>query len=137
MHIPPINTDLTITTAPVLEWVHADTCLPDYWGGHHLPHVAIPAYPGMSMTAIKHAIRDELRMGYVSGSDDAARILQADYVSPSEAKVADALTRAAYAAVNRMRPARKGQRRFFMDLEPDEDGLDTVYAYFVLRDRTF
>jgi hypothetical protein len=49
--------------------------------------------------------------------------------------VADALTRAAYAAVNRIKPARKGQRKLFADLDPidDDEGPD-VYAYFVLRD---
>jgi hypothetical protein len=27
--------------------IHADTCLPDYWSGHHLPHVQIPVFNGM------------------------------------------------------------------------------------------
>jgi hypothetical protein len=54
-------------------------------------------------------------------------------VSPADEAVADALTRAAYAAVNKITPARKGQRKFFTDLECDDEG-PSVYAYFVLRD---
>ena len=42
-----------------LECLHADTCLPDYWGGHHLAHVQIPVYRGMTLKAIKESIRDE------------------------------------------------------------------------------
>jgi hypothetical protein len=134
--IPPIHTTLTITARPVLEWAHADTCLPDYWSGHHLPHIQIPVWNGMTMKDIKAALRYELRNAYVSGSCDVARILQADWVPPSEEKLAEALTRAAYAAVNRMKPARKGQRKFFMDLEPEQEDNDySPYAYFVLRDK--
>jgi len=132
--IAPLHTDLTLTPRPVLEWAHAETSLPDYWRGHHLPHVAVPVWRGMTLTALKQAIRHELRQGYVSGSCDAARVLQADYMAPAEEAVADALTRAAYAAVNRIKPARKGQRKLFTDLDDaTEEGPD-VYAYFVLRD---
>lgn len=115
-----------------LECAHADTCLPDYWGGHHLPHVQIPVYAGMTMKEIKAAIRSELSQGAVMGSDDSARLLSADMVRPEEEKQADRITRAAYAAVNRMRPAKKGQRSFFKDIEaPGNDCENTVYAFFV------
>lgn len=135
MHIPPIHTALTITGRPVLEWAHADTALPDYWQGHHLPHISIPVHKGMTLKQIRAAMIDEIMYGQVSGSCDVARILQADWLPPIEYKLAEAFTRAAYAAVNRMKPARKGQRKFFMDLEPEQDDYNTVYAYFVLRDR--
>jgi len=134
-----IDTDLTLTSRPVLEWVHADTCLPDYWGGHHLPHAQILAWRGMTMSQIKDALRYEIQQGYVSGTCDAARMLSADFVKQEEEAMADALTRAAYAAVNKLKPARKGQRKFFMDLEPWDEDTDhdySVYAYFVLRDQT-
>lgn len=108
---------------------HADTCLPDYWGGHHLPHVQIPVYRGMTLAAVRDAIRDELRQGAVAGSTDAARLLSADMVRPEEEKQADRITRAAYAAVNRdVRGARRGQRTAFNDLEADDGD---VYAFFV------
>ena len=85
------------------ECCHADTCLSDYWSGHHLPHVQIPVYRGMTLKEVKDAIRSELSQGAVMGSTDNARLLSADMVRPDEEKQADRVTRAAYAAVNRMR----------------------------------
>ena len=117
-----------------LECVHADTCLPDYWSGHHLPHVQIPVWDGITLTRVKAAIFDELRQGAVCGSNEDARLLSADFINPEDEKRADRLTRAAYAAVRRMRPARKGARKLFTDLEAhsgDDDGAGTIYAFFV------
>lgn len=116
-----------------LECVHADTCLSDYWPGHHLPHVQIAVWRGMTMRQVKQAIRDELRQGAVAGTTDAARLLSADMVAPEEEKRADRMTRAAYAAINRLKPAKKGARRLFTGLEetPDEFDGESVYAFFV------
>jgi hypothetical protein len=117
-----------------LELNHVDTCLPDFWSGHHLPHVQIPVYHNMSLKDIKQALRYELSMGYVMGSTDYARLLRDDFIGAKNEKLADKVTRAAYAAINRIKPANKGQRKFFTDLEPseceDEIG-DSVYAFFV------
>lgn len=117
-----------------LECAHADTCLPSYWSGHHLPHIAVPVWHGMYLSELRQALRDELRQGAVMGSTDDARMLSADMVQPGEEKRADQLTRAAYAAVNRLKPARKGARKLFTELEKEtEDGGadESVYAYFV------
>ena len=115
------------------ECCHADTCLPDYWSGHHLPHVQIPVYRGMTLKDVKSALRSELSQGAVMGSTDNARLLSADMVRPDEEKQADQVTRAAYAAVNRMRLADKRKRKLFMGLEEstDDDCCDSVYAFFV------
>jgi hypothetical protein len=111
---------------------HADTCLSDYWSGHHLPHIQIPVYRGMSLKDIKQALRSELSMGCVMGSTDYARLLHDDFVGAENEKLADQVTRAAYAAINRVKPAKKGQRRFFTDIEqPTDDCCDSVYAFFV------
>ena len=112
---------------------HADTCLPDYWSGHHLPHVQIPVYRGMTLKDVKNAIRSELSQGAVMGSTDNARLLSDDMVRPDEEKQADRVFRAAYAAVNRMRLADKRKRKLFMDLEESEDNdcYESVYAFFV------
>lgn len=111
---------------------HADTCLPDYWSGHHLPHVQVPAYR-QSFASVRRAIRDEIRQGVVMGSDDDARLLAADLVRPDEEKRADMLTRKAYAAINRdIRPQRKGARLAFRDIPPPGDCEDTAYAFFVI-----
>lgn len=115
----------------ILECSHVDTCLSDYWGGHHKAHLQIMVYPGMSMRQIKTALRDELRQGAVMGNNECARMLSADMVKPEEEKKADSYTRAAYAAVNRLKPAKKGTRRFFLDIEEPTEESEPVYAYFV------
>jgi len=119
------------------ECAHADTCLPDYWSGHHLPHVQIPVYRGMTLKDVKSAIKDELRLGAIAGSTDNARLLSADILRPDEEKQADRVTRAAYAAVNRMRLADKRKHELFMNLEEstDDDCSDSVYAFFVFVKR--
>ena len=115
------------------ECCHADTCLSDYWSGHHLPHVQIIAERGMTLKDVKDAIRSELSQGAVMGSTDNARMLYADMVREDEVKQAYRVIRAAYAAVNRMRLADKQKRKLFMDLEEstDDDCSDSVYAFFV------
>ena len=116
------------------ECCHADTCLSDYWSGHHLPHVQIPVYRGMSLKGVKSAIRSELSQGAVMGSSDNARLLSADIVREDEAKQADRVTRAAYAAVNRMRLSDPTNDHCFMDVEEideDDDYCESVYAFFV------
>lgn len=113
---------------------HADTCLPDYWSGHHLAHVQILAIPGMSIRDIREAIKDELRQGAVMGSCDLAFLLSADCVGTEREKDAEQAVRAAYAAVNRLRPARENQRLFFTDIEPCEDDEFHVYAYFIFSE---
>lgn len=114
-----------------LELCHADTCLPDYWGGHHLAHVQIPVYRGMTLKEIKQAIREEVIQGAVEGCDRIALIIS-DSIEPEDEKEAEKVYRATMAAINRMKPAKKGQRRFFTDIEaPADDCDDTVYAFFV------
>ena len=117
-----------------MKCAHADTCLPDYWSGHHLAHVQIPVTRRkISLAEIRRAIRSELAQGAVMGSCDAARLLSDDYVS--DKKRADAITRAAYAAVNRdVVGTRKGQR--FADTGVTEFGEfdESVYMYFVFME---
>lgn len=112
-----------------LECCHADTCLPDYWGGHHLAHLQIPVYTGMSLMAIKDALHAELSHGAVMGNEPLSR--------EDSGKAGDQWYKAAHAAVNRMRPAKKHQRRFFTDIESSENEDDcggSVYAFFVFVD---
>lgn len=107
---------------------HTDTCLPDYFSGDSLPWLQIPAYR-QSFAEVRRALRNEIRMGAVGGSDDDARLLSADCVRPEEEKRADTLTRKLYAAINRdIRPAKKGARLAFPDIAPE----DECYAYFVI-----
>lgn len=120
----------------MLDCSHVDTCLSDYWSGHHLPHIQIAAEPKMTLQRIKEALRDELKQGVVMGSDDEARLLAGDNISQDEEIFHDHLYKAALAAVNRIEPATKGQRTFFNDLDPQGGDDPTVYAYFVFVDIT-
>lgn len=110
---------------------HLDTCTPDYFLGCNMAYAQIPVYKGMKLTDIKSAIREELRFGDIQGNNDDAFLLSADYVGEDRATDAAKCFKAAIAAVNRMKPTKKGQRTFFNDLEEDSEDNDcTVYAYF-------
>jgi hypothetical protein len=90
---------------------HADTCLPDYWGGHHLPHVSIPAYP-MTLKEVKSALHSEVNQDAICGnwsSDDYDKF---------------------HAAIDRLTEKDNFTGLHFADIEQSED-FDTVYAYFV------
>lgn len=116
---------------------HVDTCLSDYWSGHHLPHVQIAVHKRMTINQVRDAIRDEIRQGAIAGTGDDARLLSADIVRPDEEKRADALTRAAYAAINRDVKMRKPGKRYpFIDLEDTGDDCDgeSIYAFFVFSE---
>lgn len=108
-----------------LECCYADTCLSDYWSGHHEAHVSVPVYKGMSMKALKNALHSELNQGAVAGSNP----LTCD----NSGEAGDRWYKQAHAAINRMTPARKGARRLFTDLEEssDDDNYESVQAFFV------
>lgn len=116
--------------------LHVDTCLNDYWSGHHLPHIAVPVYRRMRIGELRKALHNELNQGCVMGCDTDARLLHADMVRPHEEKRADQLTRAAHAAINRDVKMRKpGKSLPFWNELQDYDESDNdcyVYAYFVL-----
>lgn len=106
------------------ECCHADTCLPDYWCGHHLPHVSIPVWPGMTLEEIKRDLLAEVNSSAIAGN------------------IPDQLTHSGYDlseqgydmmenAINEITPSNPEQTGFFNDLEMDEDGEYSVYAYFV------
>lgn len=119
-----------------LELCHADTCLPDYWSGHHKAHLQVPVDGSTTMRELRDMLRDELRQGAVAGSDEIASLLSADFVKPEEERKADQVTRAAYAAVNRLR-LQPGKRRPFPNLEKRAEPYDdseSVYAFFVFME---
>lgn len=49
---------------------HADTCLPDCWSGHHLPHISVPVYRSMT------ADDDVAAFGAMLGAVQALEILR-------------------------------------------------------------
>lgn len=115
----------TQANARKLECCHADTCLPDYWGGHHLPHIQIPVYRGMTHKSLIAELHSELSNGCVMGSDPVTR----DDSGPA----GDAWYKRAHAAINRIEFNTRG--RLFNDLEPDSDDCEeSVYAFFVFKE---
>ena len=46
----------------------ADTCLSEYWGGHHLPHVSVPVDGATTAKEALEGVRAELGQGAVAGS---------------------------------------------------------------------
>jgi len=40
----------------VFNCIHADTCLPDSWPGHHELHIQIPVYHGMRFSAVRQDV---------------------------------------------------------------------------------
>lgn len=102
---------------------HADTCLPDYWGGHHLPHVAVPVSRDTTFADLRAMIIDELRAGAVAGAD----------ATPEGTYENDEWYDAACEAVERnVRPCHPSVPYPFHDLDSSEDeNSESVYAYFV------
>lgn len=119
------NANLKTSLVPKLQCLLSDVCLTCYWGGHHAAHISFPVYGPMSLKDIKAALRSELNQGAIAGNDERTR----DDSGP----IGDAWFYRAHAAVQRIKPNKKGQRRFFADVECAEDE-EPVYAYFVFVD---
>lgn len=102
---------------------HADTCLPDYWGGHHLPHVSVPVNRDTTFADLRAAIIDELRAGAVAGAD----------ATPEDTYENNEWYYAAIMAVMcGVQPRDPSVQYPFHDLDSSEDeDSESVYAYFV------
>jgi hypothetical protein len=103
------------------ECCHADTCLPDYWPGHHLPHICIPVYP-MTLDEVKAALHDELSSGAVCGSVD-FHSMQDDYYIALHDAIDSLSERDGFTGLH------------FADVDESADIADHVYAYFVFVER--
>ena len=90
---------------------HAATCLPDYWGGHHLPHISVPVYRSMTAGALRGALRAEVIMGAITGAETPAEDDDSAYAAMLD-------------AVQELEVLREHP---FADLEEEED----VCAFFV------
>ena len=114
------------------ECCHADTCLSDYWSGHHLPHVQIPVYRDMTLAQVKSALHDELSNGYVSGAGELACAFNYDLGTDKE--YTDQLHKAAHAAIDALDLSDPTNDHCVLGLEEideDDDCCDSVYAFFV------
>jgi hypothetical protein len=103
---------------------HCATCLPDYFGGHHLAWVCVTVHNKMTFKELKRDLHNELNMGAIGGNEP---LTQED--SGIEG---DKWFKAAHAAINRdIKPAIKGSRFPFSDIESnlDDDMLDIVQEF--------
>ena len=101
---------------------HVDTCLPDYWSGHHLATLQVPVYNGMKLKELKAALHSELNQGAVAGNEPLA--------FDDSGEDGDKWYSKAHAAVNRITLANKAKRNLFPQLDKIED-CESVYAFFV------
>lgn len=107
-----------------LECIHADTCLPDYWGGHHLPHFSIPIYRGMKVSDLRRDLLSELSQGCIAGSQD------------WKVTESDIFHKRARAAIKRIKHVNGGNRLVFQDMDilEEDDIHDSIHAFFILKD---
>lgn len=103
--------------------VHADTCLSDYWGGHHLPHVAVPVDGTTTVKEVLDGVRSELNQGAVAGSLD-WEVIESEEFHAACTKAVQELTEMNVDILNK--PA-------FPNLEvwDEDDCLESVMAFFV------
>lgn len=102
--------------------VHADTCLSDYWGGHHLPHVSVPVDGATTVKEVLEGIRSELNQGAVAGSLDWEPVESEEFHAACM-KAVQELTELNAGILN---------KAAFPDLEiQNDDCSESVMAFFV------
>ena len=106
---------------------HCSTCLPCYFGGHHLAWICVPVHDKMTFKELRTNLHSELNQGAIGGSEP---------LSQDDSGIeGDKWFKAAHAAINRdIKQAIKGNRFPFkgvlgQNLECGDE--PEVYAYFV------
>lgn len=103
---------------------HADTCLPSFWGGHHLPHIQVTVHKGMSLGELKAELKSELVNGCVMGADAPADDNEEWFTAAKEA----------IDQIEATADTGNDETPLFNNLEEeteDDDGCESVYAFFV------
>ncbi len=103
---------------------HYDTCLPDYFSGHHLPYIQIPAYK-MTLESLKQALKQEAGEYIVNLNDE---------------DISDELYTAILSAIDNI-ALLDGVTTVFDNIDSDDVDdaagefihVDTVYAYFLIQ----
>ncbi len=115
-----------------LECIHADTCFPDYWGGHHLAHVQVPVWNGMSLAELKKALMSELNEDAVAGAGYPGDHDEQWYAAARDA--VQAIEAFAVRAIEAKTPAAAAENLFpLLVPQTEDDDVPTVYAFFVFR----
>lgn len=92
---------------------HADTCLPDYWGGHHLPHIQSSVTNETAIEELRTDLLSELNQDAVMG--DCSSCTEEWYT----------------AAKNAINAITSTKPKPFTNLENSGEDEEIVYAYFV------
>ncbi len=102
---------------------HYDTCLPDYFSGHHLPYIQIPAYK-MTLETLKQDLKHEAGEFICNLGDD----------------ISEELYNAILSAIDDI-TLLDGVTTVFDNIDSDDDDQDefdggyypTVFAYFLIQ----
>lgn len=117
-----------------LEIIHVDTCLPDYWSGHHKAHICVPVWNGITFDQLKRSIHSEISQGAVCGSDTIAEMLglSGDF---SDDDISIAYQAAQDAVDGIVLSESANPENLFTNLDTDmDDDYEPVYAYFLIVD---
>src|SRR5690606_10430997 len=110
-----------------LNCLHCDTCLPDYFGGHHLAWVCVPIDNKMSFKQLREYLHYELNQGAIGGNEP---LSQDDYGEDGYKWFEDA-----EAVINRdVKPSNKGCKRPFKDIEFNDECEEVPHAFFVFKE---
>lgn len=93
----------------------ASVCLPDYWGGHHKPHICVPVTNETTPAELVKALHFEVNDGAIAGSDAADLTDKLDAMCTA----IDAIG------------FRPGAEVVFPDIPDQAEDDDSAYAYFV------
>lgn len=105
-------------------------CTPAEWEGHYLPNACIKVRATMTCKETRDSLYHEIWNGFIYGGCDDARLMSADLVGDNEVKRANALIRAACAAVRRdVRPKKMGGRFPFVK----DDGMIAYFVFVEVR----
>ena len=95
----------------------------------------VPVDKRTTFKTLRRDLENEIRQGAVMGSDRLAYLLSSDMVKPEDDRAADQAVRCVYAAIRRdVKPAKRGLRYPFRDLNDADGDGESVYAYFVLSE---
>ena len=110
-----------------VECLHADTCLSDYWCGHHLAHVCFPVWRNMSLAEIKECLHSEVNQGAIAGN-----IPEELACDLNEYELSEKGYREFSKAIDSIEGKDGKTNGFFSDIEePEDDYCESVFAYFV------
>lgn len=99
---------------PKMVCAHVDTCLQDYWGGHHLPYVQILVWPGMTLEDIKSQLKSEVYQEAVVNYEESEYEKYLQAIEDIESNSAE--------------------DSHFNEIEETDEDEDGVYAYFVFME---